>query len=269
MSSTERQIEVSGRDNTSDLIDCSHTGSKREFKTKQSVLSVFKEILSQFNIDVKCELLPVPIVENIKIDPGESVFEVLEKIARKLGLILQSSGSGDLVITKISEEYSNIDLRDGIDFLESYSSFNHENCFSHYILKGRDDHHKPIQVELKDGNIKRYRPLEIINSGVISEEEAKKKLKWELTVRQARATEFFASVQGWTINQKPWMPNHIYKICAPSNGIKDELLLLKSCEFYFNEEGTTTELGFSKAGSFKLEPKIRPTENIKHFGYGR
>lgn len=210
----DRTIQVVGRDNTCDIIDCTHSGSKREFTGNQSIASIIEELVKPFGIEVVNQLGENPRIKTLKIDPGETLFESIEKATRQLAIILQPSGDGKLLLTKITKDQKGPLLQEGYDFLDCFATYNAEERFSDYILKAYGKNNKPFVATAKDPDIKRYRPLELISDIQLEKQEAQKKINWEANIRAARALDVSVTVQGWTNQGKPWLPNLIYNVSA-------------------------------------------------------
>ena len=264
----DRTIQVVGRDNTCDLIDCTHSGSKREFTGNQSIVSILEELVKPFGIGIVNQLGKSPRIQTLKIDPGETLFESIEKATRQLGVILQPSGDGKLLLTKITKDQKGSLLREGYDFLDCFATYNAEERFSDYTLKAYDKNHKPFMVRVKDPDIKRYRPLEIVSDVQLEKSEAQKKINWEANIRAARALDVCVSVQGWTYEGKPWMPNTIYNISSPKLALYDRPMLLRSIDYYFDSTGTTTNLSFTRQDAYTPDPIKKEGIDIRRFGYG-
>jgi len=66
----DRTIQVVGRDNTCDIIDCTHSGSKREFTGNQSIVAIIEELVKPFGIEVVNQLGESPRIKTLKIDPS-------------------------------------------------------------------------------------------------------------------------------------------------------------------------------------------------------
>ena len=269
--SNDRSIQVVGRDNTCDLIDCTHSGSKREFTGNQSIVSIISELVKPFGIEVINQLGESPRIKTFKIDPGETLFESIEKATRQLGIILQPSGDGKLLLTKITKDQKGPLLREGYDFLDCFATYNNEERFSDYILKAQDKNNKSFVTRAKDPGIKRYRPLEIVSDIQLEKPEAQKKINWEANIRAARALDVSATVEGWTYDSKPWLPNKIYNINSPKLALYDSPLLLRSIDYYFDSGGTTTNLSFTRQDAYAPDPIKKESKSgvdVTKFGYG-
>ena len=267
----DRSIQVVGRDNTCDIIDCTHSGSKREFTGNQSIVAIIQELVKLFGIEVVNQLGESPRIKTLKIDPGETLFESIEKATRQLGIILQPSGDGKLLLTKITKDKKGTLLEEGYDFLDCFATYNAEERFSDYILKAQDKNNKSFVAKAKDPDIKRYRPLELISDINLEPAEAQKKINWEANIRAARAVDVSVTMQGWTNHGKPWLPNVIFNITSPKLALYDCPLLLRSIDYYFDSNGTTTNLSFTRSDAYSPDPIQRERKSgidVTKYGYG-
>jgi prophage tail gpP-like protein len=115
----DRTIIVSGRDNTGDLVDCTYDGNKTEFVGEQGIDVIATELISQYkdSISLISKLDQVPVLSKFKYDPGEKIWEALERAASEAGVIFQPSGGGDLILTKLASVPEPVKLIEGENIL--------------------------------------------------------------------------------------------------------------------------------------------------------
>ena len=268
LDSTERSIYVTGRDNTCDIIDCTYPGRKTEFN-EQPVDKIVEEIIKPFNITLKNELR-TPVISSLKIDPGEKIWESLQTLSKKKGLVFQPSGNGELIISKHVTNRSGVRIEEGFEILDCYANFDHSEVYSEYIVKAMDKKNKPIKVKAVDQSVTRNRPLEIISDTKLSIDEAQKLANWERDQRSSKTLEVSVTVQGWRHRETPWKPNTIITVHSPSINVVEAEMLIKSVCFTFDAEGTTTSLGLSMPDSYQVKPfnnKMNQKIDLKKFNY--
>ena len=270
----DRAIQVVGRDNTCDLIDCTYPGKKTEFTGKQTILDIASELCSSFGISVVSELKSIPTLSNFKIDPGEKVYEALERASRRAGVLFQPSGDGKLVLTQVASEFSGLRFEEGYGLLDAYAVYNDTERFSEYLVKAQDKNNKNVTAKAIDEGISRFRPLELIADSVMTKDEAQKKVDWELAVRVARSLEVSATIQGWSSSANPILPNIIVEIDSPKIRVFSEKLLVKSVDYMFDDDGTTANLTLTRPDAYIPEPvkKKRPEKDslnalVREHGY--
>lgn len=271
---TESGLILIGRDNIGDLVDCSHTGKVYEFTGRQSVTKIVAELCKPFSIDVKSELKTEDYIDSFKIDPGEKIFEALEKIAKSKGLIFQPTGEGNLVITKINDDGPAILLTEGDNIVSASLNLDDTNRFSEYRILGQSTDRKTVLQNAHDMGIKNYRPIEIVSFQNLSIQDAKKRAQWEAATRYGRSKAVYVEVPGWTIGKEAWKPNSLCMVNIPKILICEEKMLIRSTEMRFGETGTYTTLSLAEPAMFKLEPVInkdnpdKSLSRLKALGYG-
>jgi len=291
----DRTIIVSGRDNTCDLVDCTYDGNKTEFKGVHRIDAIARELISQFNMDLVSQLDATPALKNFKYDPGEKIWDALERAASQTGVLFQPSGDGRLLLTMLPDVTESVWLVEGEKLLSCYANYDNSSRFSHYSMiaelpsteketsydpesdpdasAGDDELDIADRREVKnpqtiikfarDENVRRYRPLTLIADSKMTPNACQDAINWEMSVRAARAFEASAIVQGWDYNGKPWLPNTIIKVHSPKNEIYELDLLITSVTYTFDEDGTTTSLSLAKANAYQPKPRIFKDERLK------
>lgn len=295
LDSDDRTIIVSGRDNTCDLVDCTYDNKKTEFKGVHRIDSIAKELISQFDMDLITELEAIPALKNFKYDPGEKIWDALERAASQTGVLFQPTGDGRLLLTMLPAEIEPIRLVEGDNLLSCYANYDSSSRFSHYSMiaelpstEEEADHDpeadpdagagddeldiidkrevknpKTIIKFARDENVRRYRPLTLIADSKMTPNACQAAINWEMSVRAARAFEASAIVQGWDFRGKPWLPNKIIKVHSPKNEIYEQDLLITSVTYAFDEDGTTTTLSLTKANAYRPKPRIPKEDRLK------
>lgn len=106
ISGESKEISLSGRDKTADLVDCAVLHTSGQFKGQN--LQQIAEVLCQpFNIQVVWQATEPKSSEKIpvwQVEPGETVFDTLSKLARHKGVMVTSDVEGNLVFTDPSKD---------------------------------------------------------------------------------------------------------------------------------------------------------------------
>lgn len=259
LSSGERTISVDGREKTCDLVDCSVDAC--EF-LNLSLEQVARQLALTYGILVRNLSGVTRPIPTLAVSNGETVHQVLEKYARKEGVLLTSDGLGTLEIAKLGAISSAVVLEEGVNLLSATAAFDNRERFSEYIVRGGNsqlEEDVAIQTQpegrAKDSGIRRTR-LKILNAeSAVSKDEADKRAQWELTTRQAAAWTVTAKVQGWRAAGSLWRPNSLVKVVAPSIGVNGKLLVTDVTFSQTLSGGTTTELSLSRKDAFIPEPE--------------
>lgn len=137
IASEEKNITISGRDKTADLIDCAALHTSGQFRG-QNLQQIAETLCKPFGIKVIWQATEPKSSDKIsvwQIEPGETVFDTLSKLARHKGVMITSNTDGDLVFTDPSKTVV-ADLTLGENLLELDVSDDWSNRFSEYRVIG-------------------------------------------------------------------------------------------------------------------------------------
>lgn len=137
ISKEEKEITLSGRDKTADLVDCAVIHHSYQFKNR-SLQQIAEDLCQPFNINVVWQVQSKDAAEKIavwQVEPGETVFDTLSKLARHKGVLVTSNVEGDLVFTEPSQTLSE-ELILGGTLLSIDSTDSWLNRFSLYRVIG-------------------------------------------------------------------------------------------------------------------------------------
>lgn len=275
ISATAFDIKVSGRDKVADIVDSSAIIMNSELlNIKFSQLLV--KLLSPYGIQAK-------ILDSSKVNTTlakvslnqESVFEVLEKQARKIGLFIYGDANGSIVIDKVGSKSAEASLKlgEGGNVLTASPQFDFTERFSEYIIKGQSQSNdnygakvaSSISATAKDQVIGRPRTLVIVHSGSITKQEAIKKIQWEAAVRAAKSVQLSVRVYGWNQTDKGslWNINEIADVDLKDAGFYGRMLI-KSVDYSLSNDGAFTDLVLVDADAYLPEPEIvKPNKKNK------
>ncbi|MGR6980804.1 phage baseplate assembly protein [Testudinibacter sp. P27/CKL/0425] len=100
-----KEITVSGRDKTADLVDCAVIHNSYQFKG-QTLQQIAEAICKPFGIKViwtATEAGATEVIPVWQVEPGETAFHTLSKAARHKGVLVTSDVDGNLVFTDPSK----------------------------------------------------------------------------------------------------------------------------------------------------------------------
>lgn len=117
---------VSGRDKTSDLVDCCPPSTQLK---GADLPTLARRWAALFGVDVVVEATCNKPVPSFKTDEGDSCFEMLEKLARANAVMLTSDGEGRLVITRAGTQKAGAGLQMGGNPALSFPTILHERPF--------------------------------------------------------------------------------------------------------------------------------------------
>ena len=126
VSGNDKTISVSGRDKTCDLVDCAIIHNSYQFKN-QTAKQIAEAICKPFGISVVWQVQAPEANERIpvwQVEPGETAFDNLSKIARHKGVLVTSDVDGNLLFTEPSnKQVGNLTLGENLLELEQTDSW--------------------------------------------------------------------------------------------------------------------------------------------------
>ena len=238
--------QITARCKTIDLVESSlvhQTGEWKEIKLD----AIANDICKTYGISVAVETdMGAPFL-TVRIEQGESPFELLERLARQRAILLTSNQNGDLVLTRASKKMLDISLELGKNIRAARGNFSESEKFSKYIVKGSaaswsNETNEQLAVTIDDPSIQRYRPKILLTEEVFTVEGASRRGQWQKQRALGFSNNVEITVGGWRMpNGKLWPLNHIVKVLDPIMGI-DDVLLIASLSRVEDEDGRSTVL---------------------------
>ena len=273
-------LQVTGRDKTGDLVDCSaiHSPDQWSGQTLEAIAAI---LCKPFDIPVKAETDTGAPFPTVKLQPGETVFAVIERLCRMRAVLPVSDGQGGLLLTaagKGGRAYSALVEGENIKHIQRVKS--QKDRFSQYIIKGQQSGltatlggdievltvdgetaaraAAPASGKATDEGITRYRPMLLVSEGEASGHSPQTRALWEASVRAGRGLRVEVTVQGWRQGDGTlWRPNFEVHVKSPTLGL-DDMLLIVSCAYSCNEDGTNTGLSLARPDAFLQLPPAKP-----------
>jgi prophage tail gpP-like protein len=264
-----RTINITGRDKTADLVDCSYVGGALKGLT---FLDFIKRAVERFGIEVISEIETGQRREDFTPQQPETVFSFLERAARLRGYLIGTDAEGRILISRLASSRALTALIEGQNILAGSFSFDGTERFSEYIVKGQkrgSDEESgatvaEVMAKATDPDVTRYRPLIIQAEGSSSRQLAQDRARWEAITRAAKSSRITARVKGW--RQVPdgplWKLNQIVAFQSVYFNISQDLLIT-DVTYQQSDEGTTCELTLERADAYAREPLEEKTSRNK------
>ncbi len=253
-------LEVSGRDRTCDLVDCSADppGSWRD----RTAAQIAADLTRPFGISVSVIGDPGPPFARFALEPGETVLAAIERMTVLRGLLATTDASGDLVLRRPSEQTAGFELVEGENIEAITFDNDTADRFSRYTLKGHDASDESAgsraarpSAEALDPGVRRHRPLLIVADEESTTATLQASARWEASVRAAKAQVVTATVAGWRSRDgRLYQPNVLVPVRAPTVGVTAELLVSGVRFKRGAREGSRTELTLVRKESYSLKP---------------
>jgi prophage tail gpP-like protein len=258
-SAHSHRLTVSGRDKTGDLVDCSAAHQLGEWRNC-TLDQIARALTSAYGITVSTNGDIGNAFPSWAIEPGETVFECLERAARQRGLLLTSDGAGGLVIGQPGATKVGTALRSGDNLLTAHLRNDNAGRYSTYTVLGQragnDQVHgaaaAQIRAQASDAGVLRHRPLLIIDEDQGDIAGFKRRAQWEASVRAARALSYTAQVQGWHHASGLWQPNTLVQVHDEVLRLGRELLVRDVDYVLDDQSGQSTQLVLVPAEAYSI-----------------
>ena len=261
-------ISVSGRDKTSDLIDCSIIYPSGQF-VNQTLTQIANTVCKPFGIGVIVKADVGAPFQRIQIEQGETPHELLTRLARQRGVLLTNDALGNLVITRASKDKAGVSLILGENIKAARGRFSWRDRHSEFRVKASGDSWDVevpaenvggIEAVVRDNEVGRYRPIVIVNEDITTVVGASKRGQWERQRSIARSNSAEYTVTGWRIPQtgKVWSINTIVPIQDEILGLNEDMLI-NTLMFSEDDGGRLAVIGVVRPDSLAAIPQ----ENIE------
>ena len=265
-----RTIEITGREKTLDLVDCSAVNKPGTWKGRK-LEQIAADLTKPFGIKATAVAATGEAFPNFTLQQGETVFEAIQRMTKQRGVLPVTTVDGDLEFRTPGDQRGGYGLTLG----ENLLSFGFKNDvaerFSEYLIKGYSDKATrgtkghPASSS-KDPGVPRYRPLVIVHDDKSTTAILKKRALWEASVRAAKCVSIKAKVQGWRADDgTPYRHDRLVRVKAESQGVDADLLIV-GVAFMLGARGTTAELSLAPPEAYSLEPLPPPKGKSKGKG---
>ena len=264
-------IVVSGRDATGDLVDCSVQMEPAQWHDA-TLAEIATALCAPFGLAVAMPVSREPF-RQFNIEPGETVFEALDRACRLRSVLSRADGRGGVVLGGTDWSRAAVRLERGRNILRAGGTSRWIDRFSMYRVLGQQPANLFIEAsaaahvigEASDPGVTRHRPLTLLAEQGLSDKEARARAQWEADVRAARSRRVRIMVRGWREAGDTgalWHPGRIVDVADDWLAL-DGALLITSVVLRRGPEGTTSELTLAPEAAYRAAPlpDLRAQEN--------
>lgn len=254
---------VSGRSLTADLVDCSAVNKPGQWR-KQSVQKIVQALAKPFGLPVVSQVPETQALADHSIEPGETVFESIDRLLTLSRLLSTDDAQGRVVIVEPGSGGRAHDaLEVGRNVLSGGASLDFSQIMSEYRVVGQKsgtdeswgEDTNEVTASVTDPRATRYRPLQIQQQGQVTSLLARERVNWERGSRMGKALAAGYTVQGWRqSNGALWVPNLIVPVRDPIVGFERDMLITE-VRYSLDENGTTASLSVAPPEAVLPEPQ--------------
>jgi prophage tail gpP-like protein len=269
---------ASGRDATGDLVDSS---ALEPFEYRDADLaSVAGALTERFGIPVTVEGEPGETFKRFSIQPGETVYEAVERAARFRGFLPVSDGQGGLVLSRPGgAAAAGARLESGANILAAKLTIDHKDRHSEYHVRGQSEgaglsasavaasagswnegaetSHAGVSA---DREISRYRPLLVVAESAGGQADFQQRADWQRSVLAARGVTLEVRVASWRSPAGLWRPGQVVTVSDAILALEGEMMISRVRLTKSSADGTIAELTLLPQGAFQMlaEPETDP-----------
>lgn len=258
----EHTIAIRGRDTTGDLVDgVAETDGRgwlgRSLRQIATALAAPHGI--SVSIDPEAEKDAAQAFTRVHLQPCETAFNALSRLACIRGLLLVADGLGGLHITRAGTIHANTPLVLGQNIKSADAVISHVGRFNIYrvIAQGpeSDTYFGPGAQQISafqvDPAIRKGRVTEIDAMGIANIADAQRLADWARSTRAAAGERATYRVRGWLDGSVPWRANTLVSVQDAYTRFNGTYLI-SSVRFTIDERGELTELTVTPPEAFAL-----------------
>lgn len=221
----------------------------------QTFEQVARKVLNPFGVGIEVVglLNPRPF-EKLQCNPGELVWDFLERIARPRGIVLGTNEKGEFVLIgkrPVEQDYVKNELIEGINIKSCQCVIEYPAIFKRYKGRGQapasDSNSGTAASEITaevEGTAKHESVIDIpVEQPVPTQEEMKERVLYERQWREGTKINAVITVQGWLADGRElWRPRqHVY-VNSPMATLNLVMGIQSVTYTQDNQRGTETTL---------------------------
>ncbi len=273
--SQTHMITFEGRDITADVIDSTLSGDN-EFTGNIDLPELCRRILKKLNLSKSIKVVAdtqTPKLTVASASTGQTAFKFLSKYANQQQVILNTDGSGNIVITRPTAETIGTNLRmiqgdNSNNILSATSKFDDTKRFNIYFMSSQANpsfiFDKAGNIEAKDvvkkfgksldNDIRDSRQFFVVADNPNDNETIAKRTEWEANFRRSQSFSYTCVVQGFSYEEGSiWTPNLKVPIDDDISDVHG-VFFLDSVQYSLSVQGgSKTKLKFVTEDAYQLQ----------------
>lgn len=259
-------VRVAGRSKTADLVDCSAMVKGGQFKgyPVDAIARTLAANVGLGDIKVIAKASAGAAFPDVQINPGETCFELIERLCRLRALLACDDAAGNLVLTRAGAGGFRRAgaIRRGVNVHGASASLSQARRFSDYFVRGQQTGTDNLfgteaaqpQAHVNDAAVRRKRPRLVIaeNQGSISDFTAR--AHWEQRFGAAEGVVATYRLRSWRdAAGRLWSPGDLVPVEDDWLGISQDLLI-KTVTYQKDDQGTAATVELVPADALTPEP---------------
>jgi prophage tail gpP-like protein len=271
ISGNKHTVLLRGRSKCQDVVDCSAILPNSQIMGS-TITKLATELCAPY--DVKVEDLTQGLSDSFptfNVNLGETPYEIIERVARSLQLLVYDNPRGELVLVRASGEpgKERNGVMEGQNVQSASISYSRDRRYSEYVVVAQSVATQQDQMEALgvqdynvaavsiDRGVTRFRRLYLVGEQFENlKSMAQRRADWENNRRWGRSYTVRAVVDNWRDTDGTlWQPNTTVGVNLPSLYMADKRLLITEVSYMRNlAGGTFSELTLMPEEAFAVQP---------------
>ena len=265
----QHEVTITGRGLCEDLVDCSadlaHSPDiKNGYVNAANILDLAQKLCKPFGINVRLAANDAGrAIPGFQVANGETVYEIVERVARYSGFLVYEDETGALVLDRVgtTQAASGFQMPGNIEAAASLLSA--DQRYSVYtVLQNSIAQFSDVSpmsgllAEVTDPTLPRHRPHIIVSEQVMPGRDfAHERAAWEMARRIGRSQALRLTCDSWRdAAGKLWQPNTLASIDAPPHKLVGQNWIIGTVVFRKGQDGTHADLTLMPPTAFNPQP---------------
>lgn len=264
------EVTIGARSKTEDVVDCSvdvdalSAANGGSWQIKSATIGQAAKMLCEpygIKVVLPDDDPPLNVQYPIAVQPGMTVYHVIEELARMTQMLIWDNENGDLVISRVGTKRAD-PLVEGTNLkveaarLSGDQRYQSVKVFGTYYFADQNGPHISYEGTATDSQVPRKRLLMIpIDMPGPDGKWVTQRAQWEVARRLGRSRVVRAVVTGLRDSKGAlWQPNTVSRVQMPTMKIPGEDMVVAQVTWSRNQSGTTTTLMCAPPEAFKIAP---------------
>ena len=254
---TNHGVRLIGVGDTADLVQSMVPVEKLGSHDNKSWAQLFYALTAHLGTKLKTRNIDNTPFEDIQVQPGETIMNVLERYARPRNIVIGSNANGGTLALGEHEAIATGKLQESVDILRANAVVRDNMVYKKYAAVGQNKGSDKAWGAGQNQQIARLtgtstRPRESVVAMEIADKMhgVQRRVKMEHVFCEGSYIEAQITVQGFykDSNQSDeiWRAGEYYSVYSPSLILHGEVLGCQSCVYEQNAQGSTTTLTMVK-----------------------
>ncbi len=265
-------VQIQGRSYCEDLVDADALFDNSVVAAGQTITQIATMLCAPFGITVKNNVDDGPPIPSIVINLGEKPYEIIEKLARWVGLLVYDDVDGNLILDRAGSITAAGGFQQGHNIQSASAHLQVDQRFTEYFVvwqavndqadisaTGNQHGYAKDVAMLQIGRVRPHYIVSTLTDSTISSgsfDLGQRLADWECNRRIGRSQSVTLTTDSWRDkNGALWRPNSIVYCDIPVIKMSQKNWIIATVTYSRNATtGTTAQLTLMPPDAFLIEP---------------